>query len=968
MEPTTAAETSAATLIDRYFTRPGIDPLDEVEWVQRDAWPNQPRYHVADIEVPDFWTQEALDITSKLYLAKGDYTETSVRALIERVASKITFEGARDGYFGDVVEPNSGWDSVLLQGRRAWLRRGLPEHPAQIFYAELCYVLVHQLATFNSPVWFNVGRDDRPQQVSACFLLGVKDDTGSIMTNATREAHIFKLGSGSGYSTSPLRGMDEPLSTGGTASGPTSFMRLNDAVAGTFKSGDMTRRAAKLVRLDADHPDIEDFIDTKVREEKRLRILADAGVNVTMDEEGERNVAECTAYQNANNSVGVTDQFMKIATDIVAGRKWDLLARVDGRVMKSVDAAELLDKIAQAAWFCADPGMQYDTTINDWHTTPAQGRIESSNPCGEYFSNPDTSCNLGSMNVLRFVNDDTSFDTESYQRAVDVMATAMDILISFADFPDDEVRGGNGLIGERTRALRQLGLGYSNMGAAIMAQGMPYDSDQARDFAAAVTALNTGRIYRQSAIVAERMGPFEHFRENSETMLGVIDKHMEHLRGHDPHIPIEDRSNLQIWHAAHEAWHSARDRGECHGYRNAQASVLPPAGTTSYQLGCDTTGLEPAFELVSYKDLAGGGSMKLVNKSVKRGLEALGYDPLDVDKIVHHVEHTGYLPTTMSIDGTPVMNPEHVPVFHGAGEISPEGHIKMVAAVQPFVSGGITKTINLREETTWEEIRGAYVLAWELGCKGLSVYRDQSKVRQVLASSPKIADPAPFKPVDEIVEGLDKSKSVDLEIERQIDPRLRLPRTAPSVRHKIHIRSGLGIEHEGYLHAGWYPDSDPPRLGEIFVDGFGKHGGFTQNALGAWATDFSIALQYGVPMEVLCKKHAFVSDETGGVVVPPSDKSEGMVPLRTCHSIVDYIARWLVAQFGSPSLQEELGVMKIAADTPEPHVIGGEYAEPRLNGHSSAIIPGPPCPQCGEVMRRVGACLQCGCGYNTGCG
>lgn len=1005
MEPHAGLDQRTA-LVNRFFTSADVDPFSEIEWERRDAWPNVEKYHRSDLEVPRSWSQNALDITSKLYLAKGaSHTETSIRELIERVAHKITCEGIRAGYFEGGGSGN-GASEPFTADKRSW------GDDARVFYDELRHILVNQLAAFNSPVWFNVGRPDRPQQVSACFILSVDDSTDSIMSTARREAFIFKGGSGSGFDVSRLRGSMEPLSTGGTASGPVSFMRMWDAGAGTFKSGGTTRRAAKLVKCDVDHPDIRDFVICKAREEQRLRQLAAAGVHIGMDEEGERNVAECTSYQNANNSVGVPDDFMERAIGIGRHpREWPLIARKTGEITEKIDAVELLDLIAQSAWECACPGMQFMDTINRWHTTPMLdgelSPIRSSNPCGEYLSNDDTSCNLASINVLKFVRQEEGedgieggpFDVESYRHVVDVMTTAMDILVEFADFPNDDVA-----ITERTRKMRQLGLGYSNMGAAIMAQGMAYDSDAARDFAASVTALNTGRAYRQSALVAERMGPFHYFDENRANMLEVIDEHARH---------VEPDGAGQLWAAAEMDWMQAREFGQEHGFRNAQASVLAPAGSISYLMDCDTTGIEPSFELVSHKDLAGGGHMTLINQSVRRALYSLGYQVTQVEKAA----------TLLEEDYDRFLNylePEHRPVFHGANQVPWQGHIKMLAAVQPFVSGGISKTINMPESATTEDIRDAYVMAWQLGVKDLALYRNNSKVRQVLMAKPKVDVPVP-ETIGDIIDmekmlagGDDNATDERGESSAPPEPvRRRLPRTRQSVTHKISVRSADGITREGYVMAGMYADGS---LGEIFLEGFGKQGGFVQNALSAWVTDASVSFQYGVPLEVWCRKHAYMSDETGGQVeFDPDDPPI----LNRCFSIVDYVARWIAGTFGDDDLAEELGVMTNAVKARKAAALDGtplqtelavgtdfgltgpvtavgemvdgkltnvsiiERIEPFLeelvifttsngsgngNGHAREMISGPPCDQCGSTMHRAGACWQCRCGASTGCG
>ncbi len=944
MEPTTAGAAHAPIISRRRFTKgSGFNPLDEVTWVTRDAWTPDSPYYNPGVLVPEFWSQNALNITSKLYLSHADPDERkSVRVLIERVAHKIYTEGQKHGYFSGTAD-------------------------AEIFYDELRYILVNQIAAFNSPVWFNIGRPDRPQQCSACFILSVEDSTTSITATSKREIDIFRGGSGSGFNVGRLRGSMEPLSGGGLASGPVSFMRMWDAGAGTFKSGGVTRRAAKLVCCDADHPDIRDFITCKAREEDRLRILAESGVHIGFDAEGERNVAEVTSFQNANNSVTVTDEFMRRATGEISA-DWPLRARAGtGGVVDIDDAKELLDLIAQAAWNCADPGLQFITTMNEWHTTPALGPIRSTNPCGEYMSNDDTSCNLASINLLKFLSDDgEGYAAENLVYVSRIMATAMDILVEFADYPDP-------VIAQNSRDYRQLGLGFSNLGATLMAQGLPYDSDEARDFAAAVTAVITGSVYSQSAILAEALGPFRHYEENSSVMELVLKKHREEVATSNytsSHFSF-------IWDRAIDVWTHAVSYGQDHGWRNAQATVIAPAGTISFLMDCDTTGVEPPFSLVTHKQLAGGGTMKLIVNAARRAAARLGgYSEANL--------------LAMSEGDFSMVAEEDKPTFACANEISPEGHIRMMAAIQPFISGGISKTINMPNEATWEDIREAYVLAWKLGVKDLAIYRDGSKARQVLSAKPKVVEVGEVKVSfanmeHENVQKL--AKDIAFEVQRQsldvqakqletmvAEPyRKRMPRTRSMRGHKIHVRSALG-EHEGYVMAGVHDDGS---LGEIFIEGFGKHGSFTQNALSAWATDFSIALQYGVPMEVLCRKHAYVADETGGIVVP----SDEPTVLTSCKSIVDYIARWLVAEFGDVDLAEELGVMTAAVKERKAEFLGGGLLQTNIDVtlHNDSIVGsapagstvmlGPPCGSCGGVTHRAGACWLCSsCGASTGCG
>lgn len=929
-------------LVERYLTVRGESPYDQVEWETRDAVPGgDENKRLRDAEVPSSWSQQALDIAAKLYFAKSDdYVETSVRQLINRVCHKIAVQGARAGYFG-----YGEWSELSGLGNQAFL-----------FYNELSAICLQQLATFNSPVWFNIGRDDRPQCPSACFILDVQDTTESIYDWYRDEASIFKSGSGSGVNLSAIRGSMETLSTGGIASGPVSFMRPSNSGAETIKSGGTTRRAAKIVQLDADHPDIVDFIDSKPREEERLEILGKAGINIGFDAEGERNVAEVTSFQSANNSVRVTDEFMRQAIDRHDRAEWALRPRKGGYTT-TVSAGSLLDQMAAAVYSCADPGIMFHDTINSWHTTPNDASIDCTNPCGELHTPNTSSCNLASINVLKFVDEEMKVDVAKLRHVVDVMTLAMDILVDFCELPTEALT-------RRTKEYRWLGLGFSNMGAAIMAQGLPYDSAMGRDFAASFMALETGRAYRMSAMVAERLAPFDGFAENRDVMLDVMDRHHSFLPSDDP---------TDLWQAAREDWLDVLVMGHKHGYRNAQATVIAPAGTTSFFLDCDTTGIEPAFSLVTHKQLAGGGSMKLVNRSVRRAAEALGGYSEDNLK-------------SLATGDTSCISPEDLAVFAGANDISAEGHVKMLAAVQPFLSGAASKTINLPETATVEEIKDCFALAWRLGVKCVAVYRNNSKVRQVLSSKPK-ADDSPN--VGWTTSG-DSSDLVEVTPVHQ-PVRKRLPRTRQSITHKIHVRGQLG-EHEGYVTVGMYPDGT---LGEMFLEGFGRLGGFTQNVLSAWATSVSVSLQYGVPLEVQMRKHVGHCDETGGIVVPAT--GEPLV-IRSCDSIIDYIAKWVIAQFGAVDLQEELGVMTdavkarkmslvdsatgtlsgispsvpLAWNPTESNPVRDAVAMLGLvstNGHAKTVeMSAHECPDCHSPLKPAGSCWSCTCGYTTGCG
>jgi ribonucleoside-diphosphate reductase alpha chain len=944
-------------IVSRHFTTPGTDPFETVEWERRDAKAGD--FFQANVEVPTFWTDDSIGIVAKLYFATVDgVREDSVRQMIGRVANKITHEGMKQGHFG---EPHRYTGKDIFELNR--------DNPARVFHDELRYVCLHQYAGFNTPTWLNIGVPGREQCGHACYPLSIEDHMlgdGGIVDWWRKEASIFKLGGGSGINLSKLRGSMEPLSTGGEASGPVAYIRPSNAGAETLKSGGAHRRAAKFICLDDDHPDIEDFIDCKVREDERMRILAEAGLEdfSTFTAIGERNIAEATSFQSANHSVCASDSFMEMATQVDASDPWELRSRVSGEVVEVVSARGLLYKVAEAAWKCADPGLIFIDTINKWHTTPSLGPVTTTNTCGEVTQNDDTACNLSALNVLKFLDFkdapvDVSFDIDGFCHVVDVMATAMDIVCGFSELPTPEIE-------QNTRDLRQLGMGFTNLGAAIMAQGYPYDSDEGRAFAAAITALLTGRVYNHSAVMAHAMKPFKHFATNRDRMLDVIDMHMSYL----PEPATKHQSELIacVWEAACDNWAGAAEGGHEAGYRNSLATSMMPTGTVSFLLGADTTGVEPAISLVTRKKLAAAGEMTLVNRSAHLAAVMLGgYSDENLKQMAEG-------------DFSCVAEEDKATFATAIGEnfVEPMGHVRMVAAIQPFVSQAISKTTNLPYETTVEEILELYVEAWRMGVKVLSVYRDGSKATQVLTAATEKAR--------ELVPGDGKDPAetyqepVDDQIARQIDPRMRMPRTRQSITHKIHIRSTVG-DQEGYITAGIYPDG---RLGEIFLEGFGKHGGFTQNSLAAWATDFSIGLQYGVPMEVLCRKHAYMSDETGGMVVPSEDEQ---VMLRTCTSIVDYIARWIAGTFGDVDLQEELGVMTAAVKQRKEAQIGMTVtvtdtaskdlerasesvtrAVAQTNGHARSLEPGPPCNRCGGRMFRAGACWQCSCGNNTGCG
>ncbi len=1119
--------------VERLFTEPGGDPFETVEWELRDAVigdPAAPAFEQRDVEFPRLWSQNATNIVAQKYFRGQLGTarrERSVRQMIGRVASTIAGWGRADAYFASTDDGDA-------------------------FEAELIHILLHQMAAFNSPVWFNVGFEENPQ-CSACFILSVEDTMESILDWNTKEGKIFRGGSGSGINLSDIRGSTEQLSKGGYASGPVSFMRGADAWAGTIKSGGKTRRAAKMVVLDVDHPDILDFVWCKAREEEKAGALRDAGFDMSIDGEGFTSIQ----YQNANNSVRVTDEFMERAEQ---GEEWRTTSRVTGEpIGEPLDARDVLRQIADAAWRCADPGVQYDTTINDWHTCPSSGRINASNPCcftgetlvwtseghvsfeelydrfesdeqlpgvhsyeqgavlgeieriwiagrtarlveitladetvlrctpehrfltsgdryveaqklgagtrlralaeakvpmtvggnehtpdvtplsveaevasirevaldqpvpvydlevpgfqnfavsvdewatesvvahnSEYMHVDDSACNLASINLMRFRREDGSFDVERFEHTVDVMLLAQEIVVGPSSYPTEE-------IGANARAFRQLGLGYANLGALLMSNGLAYDSEEGRSTAAAITALMTGRAYRRSAEIAAAMGPYERYEENREPHNRVMRKHRPAAYAIDSE-PCEPR----LLAAAQESWDDAVELGEAHGYRNAQATVLAPTGTISFLMDCDTTGVEPDFSLVKFKELVGGGRMTIVNRTVPLALRTLGYADAEVEHIEAHIdEHATIL-------GAPGLRAEHLPVFDvavGERAISPMGHIAMMGAVQPFVSGAISKTVNVPAETTVEDIAGAYLEAWRLGVKALAIYRDGSKTAQALRTEAHKDEPA--------------EAAAPAPAAEPRPMRRRMPRERSSITHKFSIGG-----HEGYITAGMYEDGS---IGEIFLTDIGKEGSTLRGMMNSFATAISISLQYGVPLETLVRKFCYMRFEPEGMTQNPE------IPF--AKSMPDYIMRWLASRFLDVDAQEELGILTPevrARKASQEALMRGDTAGPVNGGHGgganagngaangghapadrgasltgqapsttggspqqnvpAASAPGttraaaeaftdappavpaklqgldlgPACGQCGGMMQRTGSCYTCSsCGNNTGCG
>ena len=925
-------------VIQRRLTREGVHPFDEVEWELRDAVigdPESPAFEQRGVEFPRSWSQNATNIVAQKYFRGqlgSDERENSVKQMIGRVASTIAGWGRKGGYFATEADGDA-------------------------FEAELTAILLHQEAAFNSPVWFNVGFEEKPQ-CSACFILSVEDTMESILNWNTKEGMIFRGGSGSGINLSNIRGSVEPLSKGGTASGPVSFMRGADSWAGTIKSGGKTRRAAKMVVLDVDHPDIEHFIWCKADEEKKAAALRDAGFDMSIDGEGFTSIQ----YQNANNSVRVSDEFMEACRD---DADWDLLARSDGSVTRTLPARDLMNQISEAAWQCADPGVQYDTIINRWHTCPNSGRINASNPCSEYMHVDDSACNLASINLMKFRNEDGSFDTGGFSSAVDTVFLAQEILVSFSSYPTEE-------IGVNANAFRQLGLGYANLGALLMSDGMPYDSDEGRNVAGAITALMTGRAYRRSAEISAAMGPYEAYEENREPHNNVMRMHRD--AAHE--IPAEGVYE-DLLEAARSEWDAAVEVGEEHGYRNAQATVLAPTGTISFLMDCDTTGIEPDFSLVKFKELVGGGSMTIVNRSVPMALRNLGYSEAEIAQIEAHINENN------TIVGAPGLKQEHLPVFDVAvGErvISHTGHIDMMAATQPFLSGAISKTVNMPDTASIEDIADAYTRGWEGGLKALAIYRDGSKTAQALRTDAQ----------------KEKDAGEDADSETAAGPvRHRMPKTRQSVTHKFSVGG-----HEGYITAGKYSDDS---VGEIFLTDIGKEGSTMRGMMNAFATAISLGLQYGVPLEVFVNKFSYMRFDPEGITGNPE------IPF--AKSMPDYIMRWLASQFiDDTDFLEEQGILTqdVRSRKEAENVqlsLGGDSGNGGNggNGHETSeaaasqdggavpaasaltddvpVIPakiqvsggtadlGPACDQCGGMMQRTGSCYTCSsCGNNTGCG
>jgi ribonucleoside-diphosphate reductase alpha chain len=924
----TKAVSKSGLNVQRVYTTEGVHPYDEVTWEHRDVvmtnWRDgSVNFEQRGVEFPDFWSVNATNIVTSKYFrgAVGtDVRERSLRQLIDRVVLKYVQAGVEHGYFAD-------------------------DKTAEIFEHELTWMLLHQVFSFNSPVWFNVGTAS-PQQVSACFILAVDDTMESILNWYREEGLIFKGGSGAGLNLSRIRSSKELLSSGGTASGPVSFMRGADASAGTIKSGGATRRAAKMVVLDVDHPDVEEFIETKAREENKVRALRDAGFDMDL---GGKDIVS-VQYQNANNSVRVSDEFMHA---VESGGQFGLRSRQTGEVIETVDAKSLFGKLSQAAWSCADPGIQYDGTINDWHTCPESGRITASNPCSEYMHLDNSSCNLASLNLMKFLREDGTFDGTRFAKAVEVVITAMDISICFADFPTEP-------IADTTRKFRQLGIGYANLGALLMATGHAYDSEGGRALAAAITSLMSGTAYRRSAELAGVVGAYDGYKQNAEAHQRVMRKHA----AANDLVRTYQSNDVAVQKLATAEWQRGLEIGARNGWRNAQASVLAPTGTIGLMMDCDTTGIEPDLALVKFKKLVGGGSMQIVNQTVPRALKALGYQQEQIEAIVEFIGEHGHV-----IDA-PGLRLEHYEVFDcamGERSIAPMGHVRMMAAVQPFISGAISKTVNMPEAATVEEVEEIYFQGWKLGLKALAIYRDNCKVGQPLSAGKGSSSSAEAKAPETVIEYRPVRK--------------RLPKKRPSQTVSFTVGGA-----EGYLHAGSYPDDG---LGEIFIK-LGKQGSTLAGVMDAFSMSISVGLQYGIPLEFYVSKFQNQRFEPNGMTDDPD--------VRIATSVVDYLFRRLALDYLPYEKRAELGIFSADERTAQVNSDYGQVdlealqvgveaqatgaavepaAKPVTEAHSSTELieltlgkaaDAPLCMTCGTKMRPAGSCYVCeGCGSTSGC-
>ena len=908
--------------VERLFTQPKTRAYDKLKWSKQDSiitnpMTNKPVFEQKNVEFPENWSLNAINIVAQKYFCGtpgSDSREASLKQLIDRVADTITRQGDKEGYFENKEESEN-------------------------FREELKFILATQRAAFNSPVWFNIGAPERAQQASACFILGIEDTMPAILNWYVEEGMIFKGGSGSGVNLSPIRSSVESLGkSAGTASGPLSFMRGADSSAGAIKSGGKTRRAAKMVILNVDHPDIEEFIWCKAIEERKTRVLESAGFEMDLNGKDSFSVQ----YQNANNSVRVTDDFMEA---VISDSDWNLNAVKDGSVVRTVKAKQLFRQIAEATWECADPGMQFDTTINKWHTTPKAGRINGSNPCSEYMHLDDSACNLSSINLLHYLNEDGSFDVESFKHTVEIMFTAQEILVGYSSYPTEK-------IGKNARAYRELGLGYANLGALLMAQGLPYDSDEGRAQAAAITAVMTGHAYAVSAKLANRVGPFAGFMKDKEGMLNVLKMHREAVSEINPGLVAED-----LLSAAASSWDDACELASLYGVRNSQATLLAPTGTIGLMMDCDTTGIEPDLGLVKVKKLVGGGTMHIVNQSIPRALKTLGYGDKEITDIVD------YINTEKTILGAPGLKKHHENVFAcsmGDNSIHYLGHVKMMSAVQPFLSGAISKTVNLPEEVTVDEVEQLHIDSWKMGLKAVAIYRDNCKVGQPLSMAKKDSDVSD----DKIEEKISNEVVV---LKGAIRKELPKTRTAKTFSFRV-------ADSHGYITVGEYDDGTP---GEVFVN-FSKHGSTLRGIMDAFAISVSHGLQYGVPLKSYIKSFLNTSFAPSGITDDAA--------IRTTSSIVDFIARKLALNYLSFDDRLELGLASID-DMPDDQIslLGDAqtveapqalesldekiYEDKEVNhGKSLKDDSAPICYNCGNQTQRAGSCYVCSsCGSTTGC-
>ncbi len=936
----------------RFFTTEDRHPYDDVIWEIRDSRITNFRdgsvaFEQLGVEVPADWSLNAMNILAQKYFRGTLGTaerETSLKQVVDRIVDTITEWGVKDAYFVDETE-------------------------AETFRAELKHLLITQKAAFNSPVWFNIGVKGVPQQGSACFILAVNDSMSSILNWYTEEGIIFKGGSGAGVNLSKVRSSAELLEGGGTASGPVSFMRGADASAGTIKSGGKTRRAAKMVILDVDHPDVEEFIWCKAQEEKKARALRDAGFDMGLDGKDIHSIQ----YQNANNSVRVSDDFMNA---VIADADWNLMGRSTGQPVRTVKARQIWREIAQAAWECADPGLQFDTTINKWHTSSNTDRINGSNPCSEYMHIDNSACNLASLNLMKYLRNDGRFDVEAFKASVEVIFTAQEIIVGNGDYPTQK-------IGENSRKFRQLGIGYANIGALLMASGLPYDSDEGRAWAAAITALMTGHSYATSARTAGRMGPHAGYHENAEPMNNVLRMHRDAVAKIDA-----DKVPGELLTAAQQAWDEAVELGAKYGTRNAQASVLAPTGTIGLLMDCDTTGIEPDLGLVKFKKLVGGGNMAIVNQTVPRALEKLGYSAEEIEAIV------AYIDEHKTIVGAPKLRAEHMPVFAcsmGDNTIHYMGHVRMMGAVQPFISGAISKTVNMPEDASIEDVEQLHLEAWKLGVKAVAIYRDNCKVGQLLSTMKKDGEKqdndAPVVTADNAallaeIEMLKKDLATARSNEGQQilvgAVRERLPRRRVSTTFSFRV-----ADCEGYVTVGEYEDGRP---GEVFIK-VSKQGSTLAGVMDAFSIAVSLGLQHGVPLSTYVRKYANSKFEPSGMTDDPE--------LRIATSLVDYIFRRLALDYMSLSEREEVGVLS-TTERMQPTLPGvAEQATPTVGMESSGSLfeskpvevtskpvvsnepttlarapqqDAPMCYSCGNSMQRAGSCYVCSsCGATSGC-